>query len=81
MDSRPTRAVVLVAWTPLSPSPQAPGHARNLMQCAAGFIEFRSRISLVPTMTPRRLGKSSGFVGGGQKLACVYYEAVTMVLC
>jgi hypothetical protein len=54
MDSRPTRAVVLVAWTPLSPSPQAPGHARNLMQCAAGFIEFRSRISLVPTMTPRR---------------------------
>jgi hypothetical protein len=54
------------------------------MECRAGFVEFRSRILSVHTMTPRRFpppwsveDTGAAFVvkdGTGQKLGYFYYE-------
>jgi hypothetical protein len=54
------------------------------MQCGAGFVEYRSRISPFPTMTPRRFSPpwsveelEACFIvldANGQKLGYFYYE-------
>jgi hypothetical protein len=75
---------LLVAQT--APSPETPllRATLDLINCGAGFVEFRSRILFVHTMTPRRFPPpwSIEDIGAcflvtdstGQKLAAIYYE-------